>query len=575
MRRVRSTRFAVAARRRSPHHRRGSVLLVVLVIVLLLTFGVYGFTERMLAEKAAASAHGSAAQARASADSGVALAASLVDAGNLDPAAPPPLYHEPGAFRGVTLAGVPGQPGASRFTVFAPVVTDPAGRLIRHGLTDESGKWDVNGLLDLKRNGETLTPEEQRNLLLGLPGMTRDIADAILDYVDADSEPRTYGAEADAYAALQPPRLPRDGPLTSIDELLLVRGVTPQLLYGEDANRNGLLDPAENDGPATAPADNADGVLNRGWTGSLTVHGGEPNLRGDGTPKIDLNDGILTDLFDALEEEFDAEIATFVVAYRLAGPTDPENSADTVDATTDVPSDEEPTEDEAAARAGPSESEEKQIDEAAGALAKLLGGNTEGAVTRAGMDLSGGAEFDLGSFYDLVGREVEVEIEGQKTTLSSPFQSSGLLDALPDILDRVTVFDTSLIRGRVNVNQASEAVLLGIPGMPAELPAQIAGTPMIGPGGEARGDLWAARRTPFWLVAEGLCDLPTLRRLDAFLTCRGGFFRVQSVGYTDGGGPAVRVEAVIDGTTVPARVVEMRDLSDLGRGVPRAILDGP
>ena len=556
-----------ATRPARPGRRRGSVLLVVLVLIVLLTFGVYGFTERMLGEQAAATANASAAQARASADSGVALAVAVVDLGNLNPAEPPATYHEPGVFRGVLVADSPTPESRGRFTVFAPVENDPAGQLLRYGLIDESGKLDVNGVLNLTVRGAELSEPEQRTLLLGLPGMTDEIADAILDYVDPDGEPREFGAEADAYAAFDPPRLPRDGPLNSIDELLLVVGVTPQLLYGEDANRNGLLDPAENDGPATLPLDDADGLLDAGWAAYLTVYGGEPNLRGDGTEKIDLNDGVLTDLYDALLEEFDEQTATFVVAYRLAGPVDPENSGDTLDP--NAPIDEVIEEEENR----PSESEQDQIDDLAGGLAKLIGGaNQEGSVTRAGMDLSGGATADLSSLYDLVDREVTVEIEGAETTLSSPFQSSAMVEALPDLLDRVTTFDTELIRGRVNVNQAREGVLLGLPGMTPQLAEQIAGNRMISPSGEPQPDLWARRQTAFWLVAEGLTDLPTLRRLDRFVTARGGFFRVRSVGYAEGGGPAVRVEAVIDGTAYPARVVEMRDLSDLGRGVPRSLL---
>ena len=37
-----------------------------------------------------------------------------------------------------------------------------------------------------------------------------------------------------------PPYAPRNGPLGSIEELLLVRGVTPALLFGADLNRNGV-----------------------------------------------------------------------------------------------------------------------------------------------------------------------------------------------------------------------------------------------------------------------------------------------------------------------------------------------
>ena len=45
------------------------------------------------------------------------------------------------------------------------------------------------------------------------------------------------GAESDYYGSLSPPYAPRNGPPVTIEELLLVRGVTPQLLFGLDAAR--------------------------------------------------------------------------------------------------------------------------------------------------------------------------------------------------------------------------------------------------------------------------------------------------------------------------------------------------
>ncbi|NNJ25715.1 type II secretion system protein GspK [Alienimonas chondri] len=556
--------------------RTGSALLVVLVLVLLLTFGVYGFTERMIAEKAAANAHGNAARSRACADSGVALALALVDEGTIAPSAPPPVYHEPAALQGVLVAPSSDPLGNGRFTVFAPVEGDPTGSLLRFGLIDESGKLDVNGLLNISVRGEELSETQQRTLLLGVPGMTDELADSILDYVDDDDDAREFGAEYDTYASLDPPRSPRNGPIDSVEELMLVQGVTPALLYGEDANRNGLLDPGENDGDATYPPDNADGLLDVGWTAYLTVHGGEPNLNADGEAKINLNDGVLTDLFDTLEETFDTDTAQFIVAYRIAGPIDPENSSDSLDPNADIDDLVEEGFDEDGNPTTPTQTEQEQVDAMAGALAGLIGGaDEELTVTRAGMDLSGGATTDLGSFFDLIDREVEIEVDGELTVLQSPFSSATMTDELPGLLEQMTVFDTELIRGRVNVNQARMGALLGVPGMTESLAESIDAARMIGASGEALPDMHARRLTPFWLVAEGLTDLPTLRRLDPFLTCRGGFFRVRSVGFVEGGGPAVRIEAVIDGTAYPARVVEMRDLSDLGRGVPRSLLFSP
>src|SRR5690606_8014740 len=104
----------------------------------------------------------------------------------------------------------------------------------RYGLMNESARLNLNAIVNFD-----LDEIEQREILMALPGMTEQIADSILDWIDPDDEPRPYGTESDIYQSQSPPYFARDGALESIDELLLVDGVTPQLLYGEDANRNG------------------------------------------------------------------------------------------------------------------------------------------------------------------------------------------------------------------------------------------------------------------------------------------------------------------------------------------------
>ena len=107
-----------------------------------------------------------------------------------------------------------------------------------------------------------------RAMLLKLPGMTIEIADAILDWIDDDDEPREYGAEIDFYSTLTPPYSPQNGPLKTIEELLLVRGITPDMLFGRDINRNGMIDVQEMDLPLVINGDPETGRWT--WAGRLT-----------------------------------------------------------------------------------------------------------------------------------------------------------------------------------------------------------------------------------------------------------------------------------------------------------------
>jgi general secretion pathway protein K len=58
------------------------------------------------------------------------------------------------------------------------------------------------------------------------------ILDAIEDWRDPDTSPHVNGAESDYYLNLPQPYIAKDGPFDDVSELLLVRGVTPEIYWG-------------------------------------------------------------------------------------------------------------------------------------------------------------------------------------------------------------------------------------------------------------------------------------------------------------------------------------------------------
>jgi hypothetical protein len=68
-------------------------------------------------------------------------------------------------------------------------------------------------------------------------GAERDtVIDSILDWRDPNREHRLNGAEEDYYRGLDPPYSAKDAPFDVIEELLLVRGVTPALFAGGEVD---------------------------------------------------------------------------------------------------------------------------------------------------------------------------------------------------------------------------------------------------------------------------------------------------------------------------------------------------
>lgn len=110
-------------------------------------------------------------------------------------------------------------------------------------------------------------------------GLDRPQVDAIFDWMDEDAIPRAEGAEDAYYLARPLPHRTKNGPIEMIEELLMVRGVTNDVFFGEDINQNRRLDVNEDDGMENMPADNADGVMQLGLVDVLTTLGnGRINL---------------------------------------------------------------------------------------------------------------------------------------------------------------------------------------------------------------------------------------------------------------------------------------------------------
>lgn len=111
-------------------------------------------------------------------------------------------------------------------TDMTPNTGDVVGGHYSVAITDESGKLDINTAPDIIL----------RNLLnnLGTKGEDADIiVDSILDWKDPDDLTRLNGAETDYYMSLPKPYKARNADFETVEELLLVRGVTPEILYGK------------------------------------------------------------------------------------------------------------------------------------------------------------------------------------------------------------------------------------------------------------------------------------------------------------------------------------------------------
>lgn len=273
--------------------RRGLVLVLVLVVVVLLSLGAYTFTELMLTHQESAQLSGTQLQTRLLVDSGTDFVKAFLSQDRAARTNAGGIFDNPDAFRAQVVIEDEDPNLRGSFAILSPNL-DNEGNLggVRYGLEDESTRLNLSTLLTL----EQMLPGTGKTLLMALPDMTDEIADAILDWLDSDDEPRELGAEVSFYSGLSPPYAPKNGPLETVEELLLVRGVTPAHLFGSDMNRNGIIDPHEMSGEGTAGESTTAGAGERGWSAFLTLFSLESNLNAEGEPRIFLNGDDLNQL---------------------------------------------------------------------------------------------------------------------------------------------------------------------------------------------------------------------------------------------------------------------------------------
>lgn len=95
---------------------------------------------------------------------------------------------------------------------------------------DERGKLNLNALANM------LDPQARIPMILRYKRLFEEVqvdprvVDAIVDWVDPDEIPGADGAESGYYQTLRPPYKAANAPLQSMDELLLVKGMTADMI---------------------------------------------------------------------------------------------------------------------------------------------------------------------------------------------------------------------------------------------------------------------------------------------------------------------------------------------------------
>ena len=362
----------------SARRQRGMILIAVMIIVMMAAMVAASLMYRMRAEVASSAATDRGEQAYQAAMSGLQTALTVLRS-NPDPSI---AYDNPALFQNQLVY----DDGADKwyFTIYAD--PDPSlqgssgistasssGSGVRYGLSDEAGKVNLNV-------ADTAT-------LSNLPGLSADLAAALISYrgigvgttlspllslSTAASQPSstttlaglatsggvtsTSGVGQEYYDQLPQPYFMPNGPLSSVDELLLVKGFTPQVVYGmgvssaagadnaglggaDASGASGSAAGGGDSGTAMAPSsvsgsddsssfalgssqtlssDSVQNVIDPGLKGLTTVYSYDLNVNSQHQPRISLNSASAAQI-TALG--LPAQAGLLVQQYRADGHT--------------------------------------------------------------------------------------------------------------------------------------------------------------------------------------------------------------------------------------------------------------
>jgi len=102
-------------------------------------------------------------------------------------------------------------------------------------ITDEMGKFPINAVDEamdsmVKYLFDSINSDNKES-----------IVGSLLDWIDSDDLHRLNGAEEDYYKGIANPYECKNGPLDTVEEMLLVKGITPDVFYGSGESK-GIAD---------------------------------------------------------------------------------------------------------------------------------------------------------------------------------------------------------------------------------------------------------------------------------------------------------------------------------------------
>ncbi|MCP4644730.1 MAG: hypothetical protein GY851_30090 [bacterium] len=364
-----------------------------------------------------------------------------------------------------------------------------------------------------------------------------------INTVETDVLSRLQGMEPETAKAIIEMR-PEDG-YWDLDDVAVLEQVDLVVLYGEDQNRNGLLDAGEDDGEESWPPDNADGTLDQGLSAYLTTRSATRNVTAEGGERAKLGEASVDELTQSVQGLTQQE-ADSIVAHRKSGKF--ESIADLLDVelVERVKQDGQNDQNQQQEQTEPNaqQQQQQQAKDQAEKDQKDQGEDEQSQKkdSKEPKDDEKGSEKEEEKPQNGGDQQVQTKGTGKKA-----FDA----ERVKAIAGYVTASEDEVSTGLVNINTAPYEVLAALPGMD-----ETHATTLL----QERG----TRDEPFASVADlldvqGITD-DIFKKVCPHVTVRSDVFAVRSFGVLNNTLMCRGVYAVIDRTEETVRIARWRDL---------------
>lgn len=272
---------------------RASILIGLLWCVALLSVAVVSVLHTARMDLIAQKNYGDKIQARYLALAGIEKAEALLyknahDRSHSNVNHSGDLYDDPQDFKEVSF-------GRGTYSVLRRGRDDEGGGVL-YGVSDEESRLNIN--------------TADHDALMKVQGLDNEVATAILDW-------RGQGNAAednDYYSQQRPPYYLRGSAFETLRELLMVRGVTPDLFLGQDAHQNGMLEDEADDPMGPPQYEDSVSSDDLGWAGMMTVDSLVKDVNAAGDSRVNIQTADEADL--AGVRGITRDIARAIVSYR-------------------------------------------------------------------------------------------------------------------------------------------------------------------------------------------------------------------------------------------------------------------